>query len=119
MKRIQPFLKKNNLGKTLKFKDDGYNELVVEHIATNPNVYKIYCYDMLCRVRYELAEYKGNKYEIFNDELFNEMFVKTLKNNLDFSKTYNNFISDKDSYTTSISWYGLIIDKIKKYLTKW
>jgi len=118
MKKIQPFLKKNNLSKTLKFKDDGYNELVVEHISTNPNTYKIYVYDMLCRIRYELAEYKDNKYEIFNEELFDEMFLKTVKNNLDFSKSYNNLISNKDLDVNNISWYDLVIYKIKKYLIK-
>jgi hypothetical protein len=74
-----------------------YNQLVVERNPYETNTFKILSFDSLTRTTSELADYKNGKYTIYNDNLFNEYYVKPMRHDKKLVKQLNAFI--KADYT--------------------
>jgi hypothetical protein len=76
---------------------DDYNQLVVERNPYETNTFKILCFDALTRTTSELADYKNGKYTVYNDNLFNEYYIKPMRRDRKLVRQLNAFI--KADYT--------------------
>jgi hypothetical protein len=76
---------------------DDYNQLIVEKNPREENTFKILCFDGLTRTTCELADFVNGKYTVYNDNLFNEYYVKPMKRDKKLVKELNSFI--KADYT--------------------
>ena len=94
----------------IKYIYDDFNEIVIERI--NKNTYRIYIYDPLFGLDYDLANYSCGKYVILNDELFNEMFIGYMKKNPDVVNEYYDLIRPKIKYNNMASSFTSLIDNI-------
>lgn len=71
---------------------DDYNQLVVERNPYETNIFKILCFDSLTRTTSELAIYDNGKYTIYNENLFNEYYIKPMRRNKKLVKEFTAFI---------------------------
>ena len=76
---------------------DDYNQLVVERNPYETNTFKILSFDALTRTTSELADYNNGKYTIYNDNLFNEYYIKPMRRDRKLVRQLNAFI--KADYT--------------------
>jgi hypothetical protein len=71
---------------------DDYNQLMVEKTPYEPNTFKIFNYDSLTKTTSQLANFVDGKYIIYNEMLFDEYYLKPLKNNKKMVKELQSFI---------------------------
>jgi hypothetical protein len=71
---------------------DEYNELVIEKHPYDCNNFKIFNYDSLTKTTSQLADFINGKYEIYNQNLFNEYYLKPMKRNKKLVKDLQSFI---------------------------
>jgi hypothetical protein len=84
-------LKHSPVTKVLMSVDD-YNQLVVERNRYDKSIFKILCFDSLTRTTSELAEYNGGKYTVYNENLFNEFYLKPMRTDKKLVKELQAFI---------------------------
>jgi hypothetical protein len=71
---------------------DDYNQLMVEKNPYDFNAYKIFNYDSLTKTVSQLADFVNGKYIIYNEPLFNQYYLKPLKQDKKLVKDLQNFI---------------------------
>ena len=71
---------------------DDYNQLVVERNPYETNTFKILSFDAYTRTTSELADYNNGKYTIYNDNLFNEYYIKPMRRDKKMIRELNSFI---------------------------
>jgi len=73
---------------------DDYNELIIEKHPYDFYNFRILNYDSLLKTTSHLADYSNGKYKIHNQNLFNEYYLKSMKNNKKLVRDLHSFIRE-------------------------
>lgn len=73
-------------------KIDDYNELTIEKTLYENNIFKIFNYDSLTKTTSHLADFIDGQYIIYNEILFDQYYIKPLKNDKKMVKELHTFI---------------------------
>jgi hypothetical protein len=72
-------------------KIDDYNELTIEKTLYENNIFKIFNYDSLTKTTSHLADFIKGQYIIYNEILFDQYYIKPLKNDKKMVKELHAF----------------------------
>lgn len=100
---------------------DDYNQLMIEKAPHELNTFKIFNYDSLTKTRSQLANYTNGKYTIYNEMLFNQYYLKPLKEDKKMVKELQAFIKadyDMDGFKKFIIKFSCFKRRVNISVTK-